>query len=376
MRTWSSTIPSRQSPDPALAHIFLTRERHTRRCVVQAHSATGQAQRVTSTNFPKVLRPPEVASMETRDMRSLPSLRGSVMRTASAQRSEPGLLEIDRIDPEAFLDFWNVYDAHYAEITERTRESAKSDPEFSLLMDAADPAQTQRQDLQSRAWVERAIVGGDWESYAEYLRQIGTTYAAIGMSFGGWIRVLGMFRPPMCAQLFRDLGDDMPRLESALSAMNGFFDFVTRVVGDRYLSAKEMTIRQQQDAIRELSTPVLELSEGLLLLPIVGVVDSHRARQMTEQLLKAIREHRAKVVVVDITGVPVVDTMVANHLVRATEVARLLGAASVVTGLSAEVARTMVKIGINLSGLHTVGTLRAGIVEANKIIGSQRASLS
>jgi rsbT co-antagonist protein RsbR len=108
----------------------------------------------------------------------------------------------------------------------------------------------------------------------------------------------------------------------------------------------------------------------LLLLPIVGVIDSHRARQMTEQLLNAIRDHRARVVVIDITGVPAVDTMVANHLVQTTEAARLLGATSVVTGLSAEVAQTMVKLGVDLGGLNTVGPLRGGVVEANRILGS------
>jgi rsbT co-antagonist protein RsbR len=292
------------------------------------------------------------------------------MSTVTREWTARGIPELDRLDPEALLDFWNVYEAHYDEINEETREFVVDDPEFGPLVEAADAQQTAAQNLESQTWLRRAIVEGEWERYVEYLGQMGTTYAAMGMSFGGWFRVMGLIRPFIRHRLFDEFEGDRPRLEGALGAMNGFFDLAMRVIGEQYLAAMQKTIGAQQDAIRELSTPVLELSEGLLLLPIVGVVDSHRARQMTEQLLNAIREHRAKVVVVDITGVPAVDTMVANHLVQATEAARLLGATSIVTGLSAEVAQTMVKIGINLSGLNTVGNLRGGIVEANRIIGS------
>jgi rsbT co-antagonist protein RsbR len=244
------------------------------------------------------------------------------------------------------------------------------DAEFGALVEATTPEQMAEQNRESREWLERAIVRGEWSEYVAYLEEMGAVYATMGISFGGWFRVMEAVRPPLRRFMFADLPREGDRLEAALGAMNVFFDLVMRIIGEQYLAARERTIMQQQDAIRELSTPVLELSDGLLLLPIVGVVDSHRARQMTEHLLTAIRAHRAKVVVVDITGVPAVDTMVANHLVQATEAARLLGAASIVTGLSAEVAQTMVKIGINLSGLNTVGNLRGGIVEANRIIGA------
>jgi rsbT co-antagonist protein RsbR len=292
------------------------------------------------------------------------------MSTTTQVEMDHGIPELAHIAPGALLDFWNVYDAHYDEINEATRTSFDGDPEFGALIEGTTPEQMAEQNQESRDWLRRAIVEGQWPDYVAYLEGMGAVYATMGISFGGWFRVMEAVRPPIRRFMFADLPRDGDRLEAALGAMNVFFDLVMRIIGEQYLAAREKTIRQQQDAIRELSTPVLELSEGLLLLPIVGVVDSHRARQMTEQLLTSIRTHRAKVVVVDITGVPAVDTMVANHLIQATEAARLLGAASIVTGLSAEVAQTMVKIGINLSGLHTVGSLRGGIVEANRIIGS------
>ena len=98
-------------------------------------------------------------------------------------------------------------------------------------------------------------------------------------------------------------------------------------VGVSFVNERERVIREQQDALRELSTPVLQIRERLLILPIIGVLDSARARQLTEQLLASIQTNRAKVVVIDITGVAEIDLTVANHLVQTVEASRLMGAA-------------------------------------------------
>jgi rsbT co-antagonist protein RsbR len=140
-------------------------------------------------------------------------------------------------------------------------------------------------------------------------------------------------------------------------------------VGVGFVQERERIIRQQQEAIRELSTPVLPVRERLLILPIIGVIDPQRARQLTEQLLAGIRTNRAKVVVMDITGVPAIDSAVANHLVQTVEAARLLGAAIIVTGLSPAIAQTLVTIGMDLGKMTTVGDLQGGIEEAERLLG-------
>jgi len=137
----------------------------------------------------------------------------------------------------------------------------------------------------------------------------------------------------------------------------------------RFVQERERVILEQQEAIRELSTPVLPVREGLLILPIVGVIDPQRARQLTEQLLQGIRANRAKVVVIDITGVPSIDSTVANHLVQTVEAARLLGATAIVTGLSPLIAQTLVTIGVDLTKMNTVCDLRGGIEEADRALG-------
>jgi rsbT co-antagonist protein RsbR len=164
--------------------------------------------------------------------------------------------------------------------------------------------------------------------------------------------------------------EDMPerafRVFDSLMKLT-FFDMGLAI--DTYLESRERTIQGQQEAIRELSTPVLLLRPGLLLLPIIGLIDAQRARQLTEQLLKSVRANRATVVVIDVTGVPSVDTKVANHLVQTVEAARLMGAVSIVTGIAPDIAQTMVKLGIDLIRIRTVGDLQGGIEEAERLLG-------
>jgi rsbT co-antagonist protein RsbR len=148
-----------------------------------------------------------------------------------------------------------------------------------------------------------------------------------------------------------------------------FFDI--GVIVDVIVFERERVIRQQQDSIRELSTPVLQIRERLLLLPIIGVIDTHRARLITESLLRAIRANRAKVVVMDITGVATIDSKVANHVIQTVTAAKLMGATVIVTGLSAEVAQSLVVLGIDLAKLNTVGDLQGGLEEAELMLGYQ-----
>jgi rsbT co-antagonist protein RsbR len=132
---------------------------------------------------------------------------------------------------------------------------------------------------------------------------------------------------------------------------------------------RERTIGRQSEAIRELSTPVLQIRERLLLLPLIGIIDSHRAQMITENLLHAIRRTRAKVAVIDVTGVATIDSRVANHLLQTVTAARLMGAYAIVTGITADVAQSMVNIGIELAAFTTVGDLQGGVELAEERLG-------
>jgi rsbT co-antagonist protein RsbR len=160
-----------------------------------------------------------------------------------------------------------------------------------------------------------------------------------------------------------------PRLSAALDVYEPVTNRILSIVAMTFIDEREKVVRKQQEAIRELSTPVLQVRERLLIMPIIGVLDSARAKQLTENLLRSIRANRAKVVVIDITGVPAVDSKVANHLVQTVDAARLLGATAIVTGLSPEIAQTLVTIGVDLSRMATVGDLQGGIDQADRLLG-------
>jgi len=172
------------------------------------------------------------------------------------------------------------------------------------------------------------------------------------------------------------LRDVLARSLRILDAYEPAANRIANTVAVGFVQERERVIRQQQEAIRELSTPVLQVRERLLILPIIGVIDPQRARQLTEQLLRGIRTNRAKVVVIDITGVAAMDVTVANHLVQTVEASRLLGATVIVTGLSPEIAQTLVTIGVDLGKMNTVGDLQGGIEQAERLLGYKVATLA
>src|SRR4029450_7847522 len=133
-----------------------------------------------------------------------------------------------------------------------------------------------------------------------------------------------LLRDVLARSLFEKYRGDLELFNRVLDAYEPAANRIASTVGVSFVQERERIIRQQQEAIRELSTPVLQVRERLLILPIIGVLDGQRARQLTEQLLRAIRANRAKVVVIDITGVPAIDSTVAHHLVQSVEASPLL----------------------------------------------------
>jgi len=125
------------------------------------------------------------------------------------------------------------------------------------------------------------------------------------------------------------------------------------------------------DMVRELSTPLMPIAEGILVLPLVGTIDSQRATQIMEVLLDGVTRQRARAVILDITGVPVVDTSVANYLLQATRAVRLLGAECILVGITPEVAQTVVGLGVDLHGLVTRSDLQGGVEYALRLLGQR-----
>ena len=214
-----------------------------------------------------------------------------------------------------------------------------------------------------------ALGTGTLEALEAYARSLSERIIPRGVETDEVVGIVLLLRDVLARSLFAKYRADVEVLNRVLDAYEPAANRIAITVAVGFVQERERVIREQQEAIRELSTPVLPVRERLLILPIIGLIDRQRARQLTEQLLYAIRTNRAKVVVMDITGVPAMDSNVANHLVQTVEASRLLGATVIVTGLSPEIAQTLVTIGVDLRTMHTVGDLQGGIEEAERLLG-------
>ena len=232
-----------------------------------------------------------------------------------------------------------------------------------------DPRTLQRVKSAQQDYFLRLTQGKYDLAYAQNRLVIGATHERTGLPIKSYLGMYNYYLRAVAGRLREAFATQQDRAWSTfLSLMKlTFLDMGLAI--DTYINSRERTIREQQAAIQELPTPVLPFREGMLLVPIIGLIDSLRARQLTEQLLAAVRDNRAKVVVIDITGVQGVDSKVANHMVQTVEAARLMGATVIVAGVAPEIAQTMVTLGIDLGRMITVGDLQSGIEKAEELLG-------
>jgi rsbT co-antagonist protein RsbR len=214
-----------------------------------------------------------------------------------------------------------------------------------------------------------ALETGSVETLRAYARALSERIIQRGVETHEVLGIVLLLRDVLGRALLIRYQGDAELLNRVQDAYEPAANRIAVTVGVSFVAERERVIREQQAAIRELSTPVLQVRGRLLILPIIGVLDSQRARQLTEQLLGAIQKNRAKVVVIDITGVASIDETVANHLVQTVEASRLMGASAILTGLSSEIAQTLVDLGVDLGSMRTVGDLQGGLEEAERLLG-------
>lgn len=269
---------------------------------------------------------------------------------------------------EGFKALWVVYEQCYGDVLEQLLKRMADQPELAGLLASMPPENLAAAGKDGKERLGRAIESGQWDEYFAVSKANGTKYARAGLPFSAWTPLLSEFRELVTERLLDAYHGDSGKLRHALAALNTMADVSFAVLGQAYLEEKERVIADQHSAIRELATPILSVRPGLLILPLIGVIDSQRAAQITEDLLQGIVEHRARAVVIDITGVPAVDSMVANHLIQTAEAAGLMGAEVLVSGVSTANALTLVRIGLDPRRLNTVGDLQSAIERADRIL--------
>ena len=282
-------------------------------------------------------------------------------------RSRKQFLQFREDDVERLKSIGELAERYADDVIEDFYRHLLSFEETRAFFD--DPATLARVKNAQKNYFLRLTQGNYGADYIENRLKVGSVHERISLPVKSYLGMYNFYLRAVFGRVMESYPDEPDRAYGIfLSLMKLTFLDIGLAI-DTYIESRERTIGQQQDAIKELSTPVLPFRAGILLLPVIGMIDSYRASQLTEQLLHSIRDTRSRVVVVDITGVPYVDSRVASHLVQTVEAARLMGTKVIVSGVSPEIALTMVTLGIDLGRIETVGDMQSGLELAERLNG-------
>lgn len=202
-----------------------------------------------------------------------------------------------------------------------------------------------------------SLNSSDWGGVRDFLAGVSRSRALQGFSPSETATFVLSLKQPVFARLRKQLENNTGDLADALWATTTILDKLALTTTEIYQKSREEVIHRQQRELLELSTPVVELWTGILALPLIGTLDSARTQVVMESLLQAIVRTGAAIAIIDITGVPTVDTLVAQHLLKTVAAARLMGADCVISGIRPQIAQTIVHLGVDLSSVSTKATL-------------------
>jgi rsbT co-antagonist protein RsbR len=212
--------------------------------------------------------------------------------------------------------------------------------------------------------------GGDefdaagWEPVRDYLSNLSRRRAEVGFSPSETAIFVFSLKRPLFARLAQESGDDPGGLVEVVWEASALLDRLGLFTTEEHQRGREAVIRRQQRDLIELSTPVVKLWDGVVALPLIGTLDSERTQVVMESLLERIVETNSNMAIIDITGVPTVDTLVAQHLLKTVAAARLMGADCVISGIRPQIAQTIVHLGLTLSEVTTKATMADAITLA------------
>jgi rsbT co-antagonist protein RsbR len=202
-----------------------------------------------------------------------------------------------------------------------------------------------------------AMEGQAWTATRQVLQSLSRSRAARGQSASDTSLFVLALKKPLFDGLQRKLASDPAALMQALWSATTMVDKLAQRTVATFQQAREDIIKRQQEELLELSTPVIKLWQGVLAVPMIGILDSNRTQIVMETLLQKIVETESELAIIDITGVPTVDTLVAQHLLKTVSAIRLMGADCIISGIRPQIAQTIVQLGIDLQGVSTKATL-------------------
>jgi rsbT co-antagonist protein RsbR len=215
--------------------------------------------------------------------------------------------------------------------------------------------------------------GAGWEVVHTLLTNISRSRTLQGFSPSETAAFVFSIKPPLFGILRREFESAPQRLFEELNTLTTVLDQLGLFTTEMYQKSREEVILRQQEEMLELSTPVVKLWDGILALPLIGTLDSSRTQVVMESLLQKIVETGSEVAIIDITGVPTVDTLVAQHLMKTVTAARLMGAECIISGIRPQIAATIVHLGVDLLNITTKATLAdafvLGLAKSGRTVG-------
>lgn len=278
-----------------------------------------------------------------------------------AQTADPIVAQALGADPQALLDEW--LREQRAAPTSRTDLITESElrqqcGEFLGLLRAA-----------VQGGGSTGVQAPEWAPLREMLGRVSRSRALQGFSPSETATFVLSLKRPLFARLQAAVQGDPERLMDAVWSATTLLDGLGLYTTEAFQQSREDVIYRQQQELLELSTPVVKLWEGVVAVPLIGTLDSARTQVVMENLLQRIVETGASMAIIDITGVPTVDTLVAQHLIKTVAAARLMGAECIISGIRPQIAQTIVHLGVELHGASTKATLADAIAMALRTTG-------
>jgi len=213
------------------------------------------------------------------------------------------------------------------------------------------------------------ITGREWTPVRDFLEGVSRSRVAQGFSSDQTATFIFSLKKPLFSKLRKELGSDLQALADETWATTELLDKLGLYTIKAFQKTREDVINRQQQDLLELSTPVVKLWEGVLALPMIGTLDSARTQIVMESLLQRIVDTGSEIAIIDITGVPTVDTLVAQHLLKTVTAIRLMGADCIISGVRPQIAQTIVHLGVDLQGVITKANLADALALALKRSG-------
>jgi rsbT co-antagonist protein RsbR len=285
-------------------------------------------------------------------------LEANKVSTASTHPNSPNIAAILGRNEAEILAEW------MREMTGATRRS-------DLMQDSELHSQCAQflKALRQAAETDSNVQGAAWKPVKEMLADVSRSRAIQGFSPSETAMFVFSLKKPVFAQI-RTAYQSQPEALAAITwSLTEMLDNLGLYTTEVYQESREQIIKRQQEELLELSTPVVKLWDGILALPVIGTLDSARTQVVMESLLQAIVQTNSRVAIIDITGVPTVDTVVAQHLLKTVTAARLMGADCIISGVRPQIAQTIVHLGINLLDVTTKATLSAAFSVALQRLG-------